>query len=126
MKNIDDTIRDALRAEDRELFEEFGGEQSLFDMVVESFRGRNLWIKVGMFFNILVFTVLAVVTAIQFFGAETTRGMIGWSTGFLCCCLGTMMMKLWWWAQMDKNSLTREIKRLELQIARLAARMKEE
>lgn len=126
MTNIDDTIRDALRAEDRELFEEFGGEQSLFDMVVESFRGRNLWIKVGMFFNILVFTVLAVVTAIQFFGAETTRGMIGWSTGFLFCCLGTMMMKLWWWAQMDKNSLTREIKRLELQIARLAARMKEE
>jgi uncharacterized membrane protein YciS (DUF1049 family) len=52
--------------------------------------------------------------------------MIGWSTGFLFCCLGTMMMKLWWWAQMDKNSLTREIKRLELQIARLAARMKEE
>jgi K+ transporter len=126
MKNIDDTIRDALRAEDRELFEEFGGEQSLFDMVVESFRGRNLWIKIGMFFNILVFTVLAVVAAIQFFGADTTRGMIGWATGFLFCCLGTMMMKLWWWAQMDKNCLTREIKRLELQIARLAARMKEE
>jgi hypothetical protein len=126
MKNIDDTIRDALRAEDRELFEEFGGEQSLFDMVVESFRGRNLWIKLGMFFNILVFTVLAVLTAIQFFHAETMRGMIAWSTGFLFCCLGTMMMKLWWWAQMDKNCVTREIKRLELQIARLAARMKEE
>ena len=126
MKNIDDTIRAALRAEDRELFEEFGGEQSLFDMVVESFRGRHLWIKLGMFFNILVFAVLAVLTAIQFFHADTMRGMIGWATGFVCCVLGTMMMKLWWWAQIDKNSLTREIKRLELQIARLAARMQED
>jgi hypothetical protein len=77
MKNIDDTIRDALRAEDRELFEEFGGEQSLFDMVAESFRGRNLWIKIGMFFNILVFTVLAVVAAIQFFGAALVVGADG-------------------------------------------------
>ncbi|MHC4217224.1 MAG: DUF6768 family protein [Planctomycetota bacterium] len=126
MKNIDDTIRAALRAEDRELFEEFGGEQSLFDMVVESFRGRNRWIKLGMFANILVFAVFAVLTAIQFFQADTMRGMIGWATGFVCCILGTMMMKLWWWAQLDKSALTREIKRLELQIARLAARMKEE
>ena len=126
MTNIDDTIRAALRAEDRELFEEFGGEQSLFDMVIEGFRGRRRWIMFGMCFNILVFTVLAVLAAIQFFRADTTREMIAWSTGFLFCCLGTLMMKLWWWAQMDKNSLTREIKRLELQIARLAARMQED
>jgi hypothetical protein len=126
MKNIDDTIRQALRAEDRELFEEFGGEQSLFEMVMETFRGRSRWLKFGMFFNILVFTVLAVWTAIRFFGADTTHGMVGWATGFVCCMLGTMMMKLWWWAQMDKNCVTREIKRLELQIARLAARLSDE
>jgi len=126
MKDIDKSIRAALAAEDRELFEEYSGEQSLLEMIAESFRGRNRWLKIGMNLNILIFTVLAVITAIQFFGADTTRGMIGWSTGFIVCCLGTMMMKSWWWAQMDKNALKREIKRMELQVARLASRMRAE
>ncbi len=124
MKDIDKTIRTALATEDRELFEEYSGEQSLFEMVADSFRGRHRWFMLLMNINILAFTVLAVVCGFKFFGTETMRGMIGWSAGFIFCCLGTMMMKLWWWAQMDKNSLTREIKRLELQIARLALRLK--
>jgi hypothetical protein len=124
MKDIDKSIRAALAAEDRELFEEYGGESSLFEMIADTFRGRNRWLKIGMTFNILAFTVLAVVVAIQFFHTDTMRGMILWATLFLLCCLGTMMIKLWWWAQMDKNVLTREIKRLELQVARLAARLR--
>ena len=126
MKDIDKSIRAALAAEDRELFEEYSLEQSLWEMIADSFKGRNRWLKTGMNLNILVFTVLAVITAIQFFNAETTRGMIGWSTGFIVSCLGTMMMKSWWWAQMDKNAIKREIKRMELQIARLANRLKPE
>jgi uncharacterized membrane protein YciS (DUF1049 family) len=124
MNDIDKSIRAALAAEDRELFEEYGGEQSLWEMVADTFRGRQRWLKIGMTFNILAFTILAVVVAFQFFGAETTRAMILWATLFLFCCLGAMMMKLWWWQQMDRNALTREIKRLELQIARLAARLR--
>jgi len=33
-------------------------------------------------------------------------------------------MKTWWWMEVNKNAITREVKRLELQIARLAARVK--
>jgi hypothetical protein len=124
MKDIDKSIRAALAAEDRELFEEYGSEPSLFEMIADTFRGRHRWLKIGMTFNILAFTVIAVLVAIQFFHTDTTRGMILWATLFLFCCLGTMMMKLWWWQQMDKNAVTREIKRLELQIARLAARLR--
>jgi K+ transporter len=126
MKDIDKSIRAALAAEDRELFEEYSAEQSLWEMIADSFRGRHRWLMIGMNFNILVFAVLAVITAIQFFNAETTRGMIGWSAGFIVCCLGTMMMKSWWWAQTDKNAIRREIKRMELQVARLATRLRPE
>ncbi len=32
-------------------------------------------------------------------------------------------LKAWYWMQMNRNALTREIKRLELQIARLSSRL---
>jgi hypothetical protein len=35
------------------------------------------------------------------------------------------MMKIWYWLELNKNAVTREIKRLELQVARLSARMRE-
>jgi hypothetical protein len=35
------------------------------------------------------------------------------------------MLKVMYWMELNKNAVTREIKRLELQIARLANRMKD-
>ena len=35
------------------------------------------------------------------------------------------MMKIWGWMEISKNFVTREIKRVELQIARLASRIKD-
>jgi hypothetical protein len=32
------------------------------------------------------------------------------------------ILKIWFWMEMHKNAVLREVKRLELQIARLAAR----
>lgn len=124
MKNIDKSIRDALAAEDRELFEEYTGEQSLHEMIAESFKGRQRWLMIGMHLNMLILVSLAVVSAIAFFRVESTRAMIAWATGFIVGCLGTWTIKLWWWTRTDKNALTREIKRVELQIARLAARLR--
>ena len=124
MKEIDESIRAALAAEDRELFGEYSGEQSLWEMIADSFRGRQRWLMVFLNMNIFIFIGLAILSGLQFFGAETTRAMIAWSTCFVVCCVGTMVMKLWWWTRTDKNALSREIKRLELQIARLAARLR--
>ncbi|MCK4873788.1 MAG: hypothetical protein KAS72_13785 [Phycisphaerales bacterium] len=125
MTDIDKTIRAALQAEDQELFDKYGGEQSLLQMIAESFRGRQRWLMIGMHCNMLILTSLAVLSAIQFFRVESTRAMIAWSSGFIVGCLGTWLIKLWWWTRTDKNAVTREIKRLELQIARLAARLRE-
>ena len=124
MKEIDNSIHAALAAEDRDLFEEYSGEQSLWEMIADSFRGRQRWLMIGMHCNMLVLVTLAVLSAIEFFRVESTRAMIAWSTCFVVCCVGTMVMKLWWWTRTDKNALSREIKRLELQVARLAARLR--
>lgn len=125
MSELDDKIRAALREQDRELFDEYSGEPGLFEMVAETFRGRQRWLVALVWFWSLAFFVLAIVCAVQFFQAETTRAMIAWAGGFMYCVLAVAMLKTWYWMEMNKHALTREVKRIELQIARLAQRIEE-
>jgi hypothetical protein len=125
MSELDDKIRQALREEDRELFEAYSGEPGLFGMVAESFRGRHRWLVALVWLWSLVFFILSIVAAVQFFYAETTRAMLAWAIGFIYCTMAVAMLKSWYWMEMNKNIHTREIKRLELQIARLAQRIEE-
>ncbi len=125
MNELDKKIREALRKEDAELFEDFGGEQSMFDMVMETFRGRHRWMAMLGVFWTLVFMVLFILAAIKFFNAEANRDMLMWAAACIVCMSAVSMMKVWYWMELNKNAVTREIKRLELQIARLAARIKD-
>ena len=123
MKDIDDKIRQALRAEDADLFDEVEGEQSIHQMVMETFRGRQRWlIMLAIAFGFF-FMGLAIFCAVQFFDAETTKAMIAWSIGFVFAFSAVTAMKVWYWMELNKNAIKREIKRLELQIARLAGRL---
>ena len=123
MSELDDKIRAALRQEDAELFAELGGEQSMFEMVGETFRGRSRWMTVLVYVSLLAFLVLAIFTAVSFFEAESTRDQIAWAVGFVYSMIVISGLKVWYWMQMNRNALTREIKRLELQVARLSSRL---
>jgi hypothetical protein len=118
--NIDDKIREALRKEDAELLEHYRGDAPLHEMLLDSFRGRNRFLNALAIFATILVTALMVVSAYQFFYAESTRTMIGWSAGFVTCAVANGLLKIWFWLELNKNSLTREIKRLELQIANLS------
>jgi len=123
MKDIDEKIREALREEDSELLEHYRNEQSIPQMVIDSFRSRHRWCVVLVFTISTVFFLLEFVVAYQFFHAESTRAMIAWATGFVVCAMIMYMMKVWYWLALNKNSLAREIKRLELELANLSRRL---
>lgn len=118
--NIDDQIREALRMEDAELLNHFRGEASLPEMLIETFRGRHRWLNMLAIVVGFVVTALLVVVGYQFFQAESMRAMIAWATTFVLGSLTIVLMKIWFWLEINKNTLTREIKRLELQIAHLS------
>ena len=119
MKDIDDLIRETLSEEDAQWFEEWD-EQSLTERVVDSFRGKSRWLVMLVYFAILVFTALMVLAAVKFFAAESTQAMIAWAAGFLFCGLTITMMKVWYWMELNRNMVLREVKRVELQLARLS------
>ncbi len=125
MNELDKKIQDALRAEDAELFKDFAEEPSVFEMLMETCRGRHRWLNILGAFWTLVFLVLGIVAAVKFFSAEGTRDIVMWAAACIVCVSAVSMLKIWYFLEINKNALTREIKRLELQIARLAARIKD-
>ena len=123
MNNIDAKIRRALEATDADLADEFDGDQSMMEMVFDTFRGTQKWLTFLAIFGSFVFMAGSVFGIIQLFKAQETREHILWGLGVMFCFSAVAMMKIWFWMQMNRNSILREIKRVELQVARLAARL---
>ena len=121
--SLDDRIREALRDDDQQLFEEVGQEQSFFQQMIGMLRGRNRWLTALGYVYTFIFTIAAVYCGVRFFGAETERAMIAWAAGTLLFALFVAMLKMWFFLEMNRNSVIREVKRVELQIARLAQRL---
>ena len=124
MKDLNERIREAIRAEDPDLLEGFDEEPSIFELLFDTMRGRHRWLNLlGAIFT-LAFMALAIVCAVKFFAADDVRDLLMWAAGFVVFFTSVALMKIWYWLEMQRNSLTREIKRLELQIARLAGKLK--
>ena len=95
-------------------------------MIRDTFKGKNRWLSVLVFIYIFLFFGLSIYCAVEFFSATEVKHWIAWAIGFLFCQLTVCMLKIWYWMEMQKNSLTREIKRLELQIVHLVDLMKKD
>ncbi len=122
MRNLDDSIKQALEQEDREWFDSLA-EPSPLGQVLDSFKSRNrLMIAVSMVFG-LVMTALSFWFAFRMFQAGDVRTTVLWSAGLVLAIHGISMMKLWYFMELQKNTTIREIKRVELQVARLQSKL---
>ena len=119
MNDLDEQIRAALAAEDAEVLSKYEGETSLPSMLIQLYQGRRWLINLSATIVTFVIFGVQIWCGFKFFGAETTKELIGWATGFLTLLLWIVMMKIWFWLEMLRNSVTREVKRLELQVALL-------
>ncbi len=119
MNELDDTIRSALKSQAQHGAIDPDREPPMRTQIAETFRGRFRWLVwLAAFFRI-VFLILAVFAAIQFFRVDGTRELIAYALLFLISVGATAAIKLSYWMLLIKNSVIREIKRLELQIAEL-------
>ncbi len=65
----------------------------------------------------MLFLAAAVYSAVSFFRAAQTKDQILYATIFLACFYGIGLMKIFAWQVLHRNSIKREIKRLELRLA---------
>jgi hypothetical protein len=69
----------------------------------------------------VLFLAGAIYSAVVFFRTPETKYQIMYATIFTACFIGMGLMKIFAWQVLHKNSIKREIKRLELRIAGLAS-----
>ena len=115
-ENIDDLIKQALTEEESEILERLGEERNIFEQLLSNFQGKMKWISLYIAFMILVFFILFIYCLVQFLNAEDLRLMMMWGAAMCGSFFTVGLLKMWQWMQMDKNTLLREIKRLEFHL----------
>jgi len=122
MTNLDQAIREALSAEDAEFLSRFEKEQPLHEQVFGTFSGPLGGLNLlAALFTFAIFGAFCY-CAWQFFQANEMRDLVFWSASALLAAIAVGMLKIYFWMEVQKNQVLREVKRLELQVARLATR----
>lgn len=121
--DVDDLIREALRAEDVADLEQLR-EPGMPDMAIGVFRGRLRWYGVLFLVIVLVFAVLAAYCGVRFLAAQDVLAAVRWAVEFFVCLIVVLSGKVWYWMQMERYAMTREIKRVELLVAHLAGELR--
>ncbi len=117
MADIDKKIRQALSAEDEKLFEDFGEEKTVFELMAMSFQGRMHNFMIIAWVAMFAVFGLAIYSATQYFSTQEVLDRITWAVGFLVSMQFLMGMKIWYWLELSKLATLRDIRRLELRVA---------
>jgi hypothetical protein len=114
MNALDDDIRKVLANE--ESLYDLEREEGVFRQMAGIYQGKMRWMAILATIESVVFVVLIVLAAIEFFQADDTKWQIFYATSILLLGMLLLLVKLWGWMQMNRNAIQREIKRLELRM----------
>ena len=123
MSDIDDKILEVLDSEDKDVMDSYGQELGFFGLIAESFRGKLKTIVITVFLFILIFAVILVICALNFFTVTDITLKLNWLAVGLTSLIVIGLLRLWYFMELNRLSVIREVKRLELQIALLAKRL---
>lgn len=124
IEEIDQLIKETLTDEEAKFYDSLD-EQNVWQMIGGLYKGKNVWLTVIMhIINIVAFGFM-IYCLIQTFDVEKTNDLMLWIAGFFFCLIMISMLKVYAWMQIHRNALTREIKRLELQVSSLSGKISE-
>ncbi len=99
-------------------------EESYISWAKFWFKNTQRWAVILVFVHFLFFLALAAISGILFFVSETTKYQIMYASFFVCLFLVAYLIKVFAWVITSRNSIKREIKKLEIRIAELAETIK--
>lgn len=123
MNEIDDKILEAIRTETEESLDEYKDELGLFALVNESFKGALRWVVFIAFALILIFIGIGVYCAVNFVHATDIAVKLNWFGGAALAFLIVIVLRLWYFMELNRLSIKREIKRVELQVSLLGTKI---
>ncbi len=123
MDELDKKIGAMLDAEEQATLEQFA-EQGLWAQLGGLFDGKTGWLTAVTLVIGTVMTIIGLYAAWKFATLADTPSMLRWGGLAWIMLQSQMMIKLWSWMRMETNRSIREIKRLELQVSMLQAKLK--
>ncbi|MCB2156372.1 hypothetical protein KQI84_15975 [bacterium] len=124
MENLDEKIAKALKAEDAQIRDLLKDEPSIFELMADTYRGRNRFlVYLGTVWGIVVM-IFGIYCLLQFLKADDAVATVRWTVGIFFALMMILGMKIWYWMELNRNAMLREIKRVELQVAQLQAKSK--
>jgi hypothetical protein len=121
MSQLDDAIRRALSPEDLRALDDLSREEPILLQAMRAFESQQRWVGLAGWAGGFGLFAAACYFAWRFVQAGDPRTMMLWGAAGGLAVVGVSMIKLWFFMEMQKNSIIREIKRLELKVASLAA-----
>lgn len=118
MRDVDMLIDEALDAEERELLRSIGEEQGFITQVFGMFHGRMGWVTIVMMCAQLALVLAGAWAAWRFFEAGDALTALRWGFPAAVLLMTSTMIKTAFFPMIHANRLMRELKRIELQIAR--------
>ncbi len=117
-QDIDRLIREAMNEEEAAFYDALG-EPSVRQMVTEVFGGRMRRLNRASILIGIAFMALGAWSVHKIIVVEGTRELVLWVVAFFFSLGAVFGMKIWSWMEFQRHALTREIKRLEMQIVSL-------
>lgn len=122
--DMDDPTSGALRSSDAEWVD--GDEpRSAARLLTEVFRGRNRHLAIGGAIVNSALFVAAIFCGIRFVNASDARATALWGIAMLLAFGLLISIKIWYWLEMNRLAVMREVKRVELRVARMSERLRD-
>lgn len=123
MTNLDDKILNAIANEHASSDEDYSKELGLFGLIGKSFKGTHKWIVFIVFLLVFIFLILTVYCGYNFYHATELSNKLNWMAGGFLFFIGFALLRLWYFMELNRLSLKREIKRVELQVSLLVKKL---
>lgn len=121
--NIDEKIKRELENDSRELDEILVDDEGLFERMSGSFKGGMKHWVILIYLVAVVVGVLFLWTGYRFFISTELKDQIFWGVSFVVALNMQGFIKQWIFMETNRNSIMREVKRVEVAVARLSAKM---
>ena len=95
-------------------------EDTIGSMLKDFYNRRMLSIVIFIWTWGLAIMAVTIFSGVKFFAVQQTKSQIMYAAIFIVGCQFIALMKIFAWQMIHRNSIKREIKRLELRIAALA------
>ena len=119
--NIDERIHHEREAEHIDVDSINADEKRLFNMLFRVYRGNLAGWTILMTVVTLVIFVTGVYCGYQFVTLDSAADKIHWGVFMLLAFIAVGLSKMWIFMEMNRASLLREIKRVEIALLRLKA-----